>query len=388
MYQQTLKGTYNSNIPLLFFLDPKNGTFTEFLSYKNKTIEAFTQTEEEYFQESKPHSKPSLIRPVLISNAFKKNENINEESKTMESTDYNLSEFFNGSKNLNLLGKKRLLKVEIKKEEEKKENKENLFETTRNEKNSTKKCLKKLGRKKKIEKEENKTIYLNTHSKFAEDNIMKKIKSFLFESIRLWLNSAFPKEITNADTSTSETFSDSFEQGKNSETKTFSSLIFSKNKTNEEVFCKLNFKGIINNITRDFNLKMLSRTISDIYSSEINNKYKKKDKNCNAETIRKIMESKDEKLKNLKSILNLTLTEVLLIFNGKLDENTEIKNKVNEETLNQFQKVESFLKKIEKQEEDNKEMSNILIEIYKNSVKDLCLNYTDWFQKRTVKKQK
>lgn len=354
----TIQGKYTSQIKLLFFLDQKIKDFSPSLYQKPQTVDSSTQTENQDVPE-KP--KCSLIRPIVLFSQKNESNEIETEEKKTENT---------------FLGKKREFSIEI----EKTEKTEKSNEITTNDGKIEKK--KRLGRKTKKEKAADKTIYLNTHSIFSEDNIMKKVKTNIFESVRQWLNVTYKADLlqqkeTPINNTNMETLSDSFSQTQNSETKISPC---------DEAFLRLNFKEVINNINRDYNLKIIDCQIKEIFSSDINDKYKQKDKNHNKRNIDKILTTDDERFKGVKSILNLTFREVLEIFNNNISE--EIKIKINEETLNSLKKIECFLEKIKNQEKEKKEINDVLIDIYIKSAENLCRDYEGWFKRRVNKRNK
>ena len=171
---------------------------------------------------------------------------------------------------------------------------------------------KKMGRRLKDE------IY-NTeakHGKFGEDNIIIKIKTFIFKYILAHLND---------------------------------SLEVSKNK-----FYPLN-KRLNQNIKRDFNIELLDRTIYDIYITEDLNKNYKNANNSNKILIKRILEENIEK-KTIK-ILNMKFRDVL--------------NHIREKDL------ENFLEKIKGKEKKNKGKS---IDLYMEHVIHFLNEFENWFK--------
>ena len=202
-----------------------------------------------------------------------------------------------------------------KKTEREKDNKSDLFEvnkstSTNNESFSIKT---KRGRKKKEVKEK------GDHTKFKDDNMMRKIKCHFFNHINYILNDSL------------------------------------KNKS----LCFLKLDNFINeNLKRDYNVELMHRTIKDIYMiSKISNKYKKKNNENNKKLVEKIY------LENIESdtikILNKTYYELFTeLIKDKLDE---------------------FCGEILKKEEKNGLPHEQTI-TFSDKMKNLCINYKEWFE--------
>ena len=179
---------------------------------------------------------------------------------------------------------------------------------------------KKIGRRLKDEFYENEA----KHNKYSEDNIITKLKTAIFKYILNHLNQ---------------------------------SLEFTKYK-----FYPLNVK-LSTCLKKDFNVKLLERTIYDIYSKEDSNKNYINGNDSNKKLIKKIYEKKIEK--KTINILNMKFIDVL--------------NHIREKDM------ENFLKKIENK---NRGKSN---DSFMEDVKFLLLNYERWFRikkGRNIKKIK
>lgn len=164
----------------------------------------------------------------------------------------------------------------------------------------------------------------NSHNKFTKDNIMRKIKTFVFKYILNKLNASI------------------------------------KNKRYK--FYRLN-KCMNQNIKKDFNVKLLDRTLEDIYKNS-DSKFKNKDQiSLNSITIEKIFEEKKE-IETIK-ILNLTYKDIIDIIREK--------------------DLKLFLKEIRKKEKKNE---NKRVEAYMKSVRNLLLEYEDWFYLKQERKLK
>ena len=168
---------------------------------------------------------------------------------------------------------------------------------------------KKIGRRLKDEFYENEA----KHNKYSEDNIITKLKTAIFKYILNHLNQ---------------------------------SLEFSKYK-----FYPLNVK-LSTCLKKDFNMKLLERTIYDIYNKEDSNKNYINGIDSNKKLIKQIYEQKIEK--KTINILNMKFIDVL--------------NHIREKDL------ENFLKKIENK---NRGKSN---DSFMEDVKFLLLNYERWFR--------
>jgi len=171
------------------------------------------------------------------------------------------------------------------------------------------------GRKKK------EVVDKGNHTKFVDDNIMRKIKCHFFNDINNNLND---------------------------------NLI-----DKSQPFLKLdNF--INENLKKDYNMELMNKTIKEIYqNAKISNKYKKKNDENNKKLIEKIyLENKE-----IGAIKILDKTYIQLF-----DE--LIRDKLNE-----------FCEEILKKEERNGlplEQSSIFLEKMKN----LCYNYKNWFESK------
>ena len=206
----------------------------------------------------------------------------------------------------------------------------------------------KMGRKKKNDSNK------GAHSKSTPDNIMRKIKSNFFVFIHNLLN----KSLKNKDIK----------------------------------FLKLGSK-INKELKRDFNLKLLNRTIRDIYeNTEITKKLRKLTKinsNINKEIISKIYEENIEE-QTIK-ILNLTYFELFQMFRSKIKSlSLELEIKKNEISLlntDEFSDINIFFTKIANEEMKNNE-SQKNIDYYVNKVEELCIDYENWFANKKGRNRK
>ena len=216
---------------------------------------------------------------------------------------------------------------------------------------NVKKIKKKLGRKLKIDNEK------SEHTKKSDDNIMKKINSNFYESVRVWLNKSF------------------LHKGK------FLSL--KELKKSGKMFLKINPQLITTNLKRKHVIDLMEQKFKDIFSKDVSKKYKNHGINKNRELIEEIYQQNQP---FLIFILESTFTQIFNIFNGQTKEE-EFKrlllDKINadEETINEFinnfEKCQNFIKKI-KNKLQGKE-SEEKIQDYIERIFLLCLNYPEWF---------
>lgn len=172
---------------------------------------------------------------------------------------------------------------------------------------------KKRGRKKKkISK-----LTKSGHNKFKEDNIMRKIKTHLFEYIVNRLNLSLSDK--------------------------------------RKKFYKID-KSLVENLKRSYNLELMEKTILDIFMNEkISNKYKRtEDKFYNAKLICSILDENRE-----KETINLLNMKIIDMINF----------------IKQNQLVE-FLSIIEKKEKGIDESN---INQYMNLLRKVLIDYKSWF---------
>ena len=153
---------------------------------------------------------------------------------------------------------------------------------------------KKKGRNK---KDENKQIEDDTHSKLAEDNIMKKINSGFLQSVNCWLNYSFINDKGEFCTAPEKKF--------------------------------LKIKNIFYNLSKNKVTQLMKTKFKDIFSNDISPKFKTIEKQHNKILIEEIYAEKKQYL--IIFILELTFIEILFIFDG-------------ETTINEFKEL--LLKKI------------------------------------------
>ena len=165
------------------------------------------------------------------------------------------------------------------------------------------------------------------HTKFTDDNMMRKIKCHFFNDINARLNNSLQDK--------------------------------------KEAFLKLD--NLINeNLKKDFNMELMTKTIKEIYqNSKISNKYKNRKNDSNKELVDKIYTENKEK-ETIK-ILDTTYIE---LFSELMQNN-----------------IDKFCNEIINKEEKNglpHEQSSTFLE----KMKVLCMNYKDWFEKKRGRERK
>ena len=206
-------------------------------------------------------------------------------------------------------------------------------------KNDENKKKLKLGRKKKD------VIDKGKHTKKSQDNIIRKIKTFVINSLQNFID----KIIKNKD------------------------LKLKKLDT-----------YISENLKKEFNIQLWKTTFKDIYlKSNTSKKYNiKNDTNINENIINKIYE--DNKNNEVIKILNLTFGEVYEIFIKDIcgkPISSELSKKIEETEIldsEKFYRANNFFNKIRYKDIINKENEQD-INKYIEDIKSLCLGFYNWF---------
>ena len=206
---------------------------------------------------------------------------------------------------------------------EKNKKKENLTNTIKIMKNNNNQ-KKKQGRIKKneIHKEEPK------HNKKSDDNIIRKIKSFLFKILLKKLNDSL--------------------------------------KDTNDIFYPLE-REIKENTNKEFNEQLLKKSISDIFENTKLNKTYENKQDVHKKLIQKIKEDKNN-YQETYSILSMTFQEFL----------TKIRNEEKEE----------FLEEIKNKEEKNKSNNDDDINSYMEKVEFRLDNFEVWFDEKKKRQRK
>ena len=221
--------------------------------------------------------------------------------------------------------------------------------------------VKKKGRR---QKEELKNIDENniddTHSKKADDNIIKKINTNFLKNYIKWLNSSFLDEKGN--------------------------FLPEKKK-----FLKI--KPIFDNLKKQKVTTLMATKFKDILINDISEKYKNLEGNPNKNLVEKIYSENKEYF--VIFILELTFIDAFHIYNGEksLDDfkilflkEKKIEEKKIEEFYNNFHKVDLFLKKIYDDETKNQPNADSDIKDYIIRICLLSSNYEIWFKRKFNRK--
>ena len=212
-----------------------------------------------------------------------------------------------------LLGKKTIIEKKSK----------DIFEiskstSTNNESFSNKKSR---GRKKKD------VIEKGNHTKFTDDNMMRKIKCHFFNHINNSLNNSLTDK--------------------------------------KLVFLKLD--NLINeNLKRDYNMELMNKTIKDIYlNSKISNKYKNRKNDSNKELVERIYSENKE-----TDTIKILEKEYIELFTELMENN-----------------IDKFCNEILNKEEKNG-LPHEQTSVFFDKMKRLCNNYKDWFEKKRGRERK
>ena len=210
------------------------------------------------------------------------------------------------------------------------------------------------------------------HPKDADDNIIKKINTFLIEEIRKWLNCSFLND--NFDDFQTEKF---------------------RTKKKKGIFMKLSPKSknlISTKIKRELILKILDTKFKDIFrDNNISSKYKNPNPNNNKELIDKIYEEKNQDF--VIFILEMTFSEGLNFFNGLIPDENIIeyfkKNyNYNDTLINKFIKNFGKIGKLYDKLLKNNDKSIEETKTYFSKINVLCLNYKQSFKDKYSRKDK
>ena len=194
------------------------------------------------------------------------------------------------------------------------------------------------------------------HTKYNEDNMIIKIKIFIFNNILNLLNHSFIYIIPKF-------------------TATQKNII-------ENKFFKIN-PEITHSIKIKTNKSLLDMKIKNILDNKISPKYSTIDKNHNKVLIQKIYEEKKEK--NIIHILELTFRELLNVFRGTISAELQKKINENDNIKKKFLNMEIFIEKIKNQEIDRKDNDEFLMD-YIDELKKLCMNFEKCFSDKKGRK--
>ncbi len=265
--------TYNQTDPNI--INSQCAFITDFNKYNNsKNIDGQNELEKEneniLDKESSKEidekiNTSDVYDPKKISNLFEKNEKLVNIKDKFESDliDDNIQ--------------KEMAQPLIKKKRKRRRNAE--IEKERNEMEKNKDIIheeKKIGRLSNKNKNDN---LMGKHNKFSTDNIMKKVKSFLFRYLIIAINLIIPQECK------------------------------------QYHLKKLNY-DYINQIKKDKEISYLNMTIRDLLSLEISPKYSIIEKNFNQKNIEKILEISNTNV-DMNKIFNMTFRDWIDIFTLK-----------------------------------------------------------------------
>ena len=201
------------------------------------------------------------------------------------------------------------------------------------------------------------------HPKDADDNIIKKINTFLMEQIRNWINNSFLNDNLTE-----------FETEK----------VRKRNK--KLLFMKLIPKIISTQIKKDSIMKILDTKFRDIfYNNQLSSKYKNISPDNNKILINQIYTEKNQYF--VKFILEMTFQEGLNYFNGQIKDeqiiayfkkNYNFSDNLINKFISNFGKIGKLHDKLNKKKDKNdEELKNYLIKI-----NVLSLNYKTSFEKK------
>lgn len=215
---------------------------------------------------------------------------------------------------------------------------------------------KKRGRKKKNDDPSD-----SKHNKESQDNIIKKIKSDLFDYLIKSINNLL----------------NSLSQNKKNVFNVYNPII----ELNKEKIKKIDYKKFVNNMKKKDNLKLLKTILKNVLSNDISSKYSTKEKDSNKKEIEKLLNQEKNK-EIITFVFNLTFGDWLDFFTYKKEINDldNSDNKIRKEIEDNFERVDKLLE----------EMCN------KNNYEDsyfslyICLlyNFERWFFIKQERKKK
>lgn len=266
-------------------------------------------------------------------NKIKENECSNtitlNNGKTIKSFNKMLINVINDLFKINEIDYEKLKDMQLLKNKRKRRTKKEIQEEEKTLKTEEKIIItKKKGRKQKELKILEENNIDDTHSKKADDNIIKKINTNFLNNFIKWINSSFLDE-----------------EGNN--------FLPEKNK-----FLKI--KPIFANLKKQKVTELMGTQFKNILINDISEKYKNTEGNSNKKLVEKIYSEKKEYF--IKFILELTFIDAFHIYNGETSfddfkilflKEKNIEEKKIEEFYNKFNKVDLFIKKIY-HEEDRK----------------------------------
>ena len=174
---------------------------------------------------------------------------------------------------------------------------------------------------------------LGKHSKFADDNLIRKIKNIFLDRMLKFINKKISTHYANDNSK----------------------------KLKPKLLYKLSQKQVEKSKT-EYNKILLNRSLQSIFSEDISTKYKIKNPNYNKELIEKLLNEKDENKRfTFQKIFNLTFIESLKHFRGSI-------------FINELSEMKTFKDYLIKKDFGNnsKEYREILI-IYMNNFEKIVM---------------
>ncbi len=211
----------------------------------------------------------------------------------------------------------------------------------------------KIERNKRGRKPKNINNLLKEHNKYSDDNMIKKIKSKLFEYSRTFLNKMLEKY----------------------------------NEKGKSVLMQLDYKKYIDRLNREQDLMFLNLPLKDLFSNDISFKCqlknKEKIKDYNKKKIEEILQNETDN--TILFSLNMTFNDWLDIFTFKTNLNDVIhKYNIEKNSYVDLQKIDKNLIKVDE----------LLKNKLKNNLDEFSLfvfylyNYELWFNKKIGRKSK
>jgi len=299
----------------------------------SKQLNDYTETRNNFIIITSPQTEKSLFKPIkyfqiskpLLNKKTKKAENkiiINEDSTNEIDYDSNLSLHLSEYDENSLSEKKQNIIIEIFSDNQNSTNSSN-FKIEKNK-------IFQLNFKSKVGRKPKTSIIKGNHTKFSEDNILRKIKVKFNQKIINYLNS----------------------------------IIIFKNIKNIKRL--KNLKGKISqDNTIKYNINIINSKLKDVLSStEINGKFKLFEKYYNKNVIDTIY---NENIKELIEILEMTYLDIFKIFRGSSDNGK----------LVGLEKLDSVIREIELKENDDE---------YINKFKNVVMNFENYYLNKSPRK--
>jgi len=176
------------------------------------------------------------------------------------------------------------------------------------------------------------------HNKYSSDNIIKKIKSKLFEEILQFINNIVNTSDININ-------------------------IDKKKKILKDIDYKY-----INRLNKEYDLNLLNTSIKDLLSFRVSDKFHCFDKDFNKNLIKELMNTKNDN-KFLMFALNMKFREWLDLFTLKI-EFKEFSETFSEELNKNMTKVKDMIESVYSKNKDINYISSFIFYLY---------NYENWF---------